>query len=57
MGYLADIQFVDVAAGASRYIAAAIEIADDIMELAETAEVQSRGSATNNGKSFINDPL
>lgn len=57
MGYLADIQFVDVAAGASRYIAAAIEIADDIMELAKTAEVQSRGRATNNGKSFINNPL
>lgn len=49
MGYLADIQFVDVAT--------AIEIADDIMELAKNAEVQSRGRATNNGKSFINDPL
>lgn len=50
MGYLADIQFVDVAAGASRYIAAAIEIADDIMELAKTAEVQSRGERPTTAK-------
>lgn len=42
MGYLADIQFVDVAA--------AIEIADDIMELAKTAEVQSRGERPTTAK-------